>query len=378
MNRSVLRLGLRVLLTALFCSMGTLAYAQGGTSQTLSGTVVDASGAVIPGADVAAKHAGTGFVSSAVTNAEGIFSFASMQIGTYTVTVTLQGFKTIVIQNVVLTSGAGANVKATLEVGGISEQVTVSSSSEIVQTQSSGVSQTINANQIVKLPLTSRSAMDFVNLLPGVSAAVGNRQASINGLPRSAINITLDGVNIQDNTNKGVSDDGFFAIVAPRLDAVEEVTVSTAAQGTDATADGAAQIKFVTRSGTNSFTGSGYEYYRSDKLNANTWFNNAKGVAKVPLKQNQTGFRVGGPIVLPGFDGHNKAFFFANYEEFHSPSAVTRTRTTLSSAAQAGNYCYGATCVNVLTLAGRPTPLSIRQSPSCWRTSTRRRARPAR
>src|SRR5258707_7356016 len=192
--------------------------------------------------------------------------------------------------------------------------------------------------------------MDSVNLLPGVPAAVGNRQASINGLPRSAINITLDGVNIQDNTNKGVSDDGFFAIVAPSLDAVEEVTVSTAAQGPDATADGAAQIKFVTRSGSNSFTGSGYEYFRSDKLNANTWFNNAKGVAKVPLKQNQTGFRVGGPIVIPGVvDGHNKAFFFANYEEFHAPSAQTRTRTVLSSSARGGNYCYGAapTCVNV-------------------------------
>src|SRR5450759_1616160 len=85
MNRSVLRLGLCVLLTALFCSMATFAYAQGGSSQTLTGTVVDASGAVIPGADVAAKHVGTGFVSSAVTNAEGIFSMASMQIGTYTV-----------------------------------------------------------------------------------------------------------------------------------------------------------------------------------------------------------------------------------------------------------------------------------------------------
>ena len=350
MNRSVLRLGLVVLFAAVFASAGSLAYGQGGQSQTVTGTVVDTSGAVIPGADVVAKQAATGFTASAVSNGDGLFSLPSLPIGTYTVTVTLQGFKTVVIQNVVLTSAAGANVKATMEVGGVSEQVTVSSASEIVQTQSSGVSQTINANQIVKLPLTTRSAMDFVNLLPGVTAAVGNRQASINGLPRSAINITLDGVNIQDNTNKGVSDDGFFAIVAPRLDAVEEVTVSTAAQGTDATADGAAQIKFVTRSGSNSFTGSGYEYFRSDKLNANTWFNNAKGVAKVPLKQNQTGFRVGGPIVVPGFDGHNKAFFFANYEESHSPSALTRTRTTLSPSAQAGNYCYGATCVNVLTL----------------------------
>ena len=200
MTRSALRLGLVVLLAAVLSAGGTYAYAQGATSQTLSGTVVDASGAVIPGADIAAKHLGTGVVTNAVSNAEGVFSLPSLRIGTYTVTVTLQGFKTVVIENVVLNSAAPANVKATMEVGGVSEQVTVSSTSEIVQTQSATVAQTINTNQITKLPLSSRSAMDFVNLLPGVTTANGNRQASINGLPRGTINITLDGVNIQDNT----------------------------------------------------------------------------------------------------------------------------------------------------------------------------------
>src|SRR6188508_1445797 len=273
MNRSVLRLGLIVLFAAVFASAGSLAYAQSST-QTISGTVVDGSGAVIPGADIAAKHLGTGVVSHAVSNSEGQFSLPGMQIGTYTVTVTLQGFKTVVVNNVVLTSGAPASVKATMEVGGVSEQVTVSSSSEIVQTQSSTVSTTINTNQISKLPLTSRSAMDFVNLLPGVSTPSGNRDATINGLPRGTINITLDGVNIQDNTLR--STDGFFSIVSPRLDAIEEVSVTTAGQGADA-GQGAVQIKFVTRSGGNSYTGSGYHYYRSDKLNANTWFNNRAG-----------------------------------------------------------------------------------------------------
>jgi hypothetical protein len=352
MNRSVFRVGLLVLLAAIFCAASTAAYAQGSTTQTLSGTVVDTSGAVIPGADVAAKHNATGVVSNAVTNSDGLFSLPSLPIGTYTVTVTLQGFKTAVIQNVVLTSGAGANVKASLEVGGVSEQVTVSSSSEIVQTQSSGVSQTINTNQIIKLPITSRSAMDFVNLLPGVSTPNGNRQATINGLPRAAINITLDGINIQDNTLKGSNGgDGFFAIVSPRLDAIEEVTVSSAAQGADAAGQGAVQVKFVTRSGTNDFTGSGYEYYRRDRLNANTWFNNRDGVAKAKLKQDNTGVRVGGPIVFPGFDGHNKAFFFVNYEEQHAPSDTTRTRTILNPAAQAGNFTYAGGTVNVLALA---------------------------
>src|SRR5215204_3343920 len=349
MNRSSLRLGLVVLFAAVFCLPG-IARAQG---QAISGTVVDASGAVIPGADISAKHSGTAIVSTAVSNSEGIFSIPGLPIGTYTVTVTLQGFKTVVINSVVVTSAAGANVKATMEVGGLTEQVTVSSSSEIVQTQSSGVSTTVNTNQITKLPLTTRSAMDFVNLLPGVSTPSGNRNATVNGLPRTAINITLDGVNIQDNTNKGVNGgDGFFAIVSPRLDAIEEVTVSSAGQGADATGNGAIQIKFTTRSGTNDFTGSGYEYFRSDKLNANTWYNNRNGVAKAKLKQNQTGVRLGGPIVIPGlYDGHNKAFFFFNYEELRQPSDTTRNRTILNPAAQNGQFCYATGCVNVLNLA---------------------------
>src|SRR4051812_28711016 len=352
MNRRLLRLGVVVFMIAAFSALGSYAYAQGATSQTLSGTIVDTSGAVIPGADIVAKHNGTGVVSNAVSNSEGLFSIASLPIGTYTVTVTLQGFKTVVINNVVLTSGAGASVKATMEVGGLTEQVTVSSASEIIQTQTSGVSTTVNTNQITKIPLTTRSAMDFVNLLPGVSAPNGNRNAVVNGLPRTAINITLDGVNIQDNTNKGSNgDDGFFAIVSPRLDAIEEVTVTTAGQGADATGGGAVQIKFVTRSGTNDFTGSGYEYYRSDRLNANTWFNNRNGVAKAKLKQNQFGFRAGGPIMLPGFDGRNKAFFFVNYEELRQPSDTTRNRTILNPSAQAGNFCYSGRCVNVLGLA---------------------------
>ncbi|HYT74432.1 MAG TPA: carboxypeptidase regulatory-like domain-containing protein, partial [Vicinamibacterales bacterium] len=352
------RLGLTVVLTAAFCSLGTLARAQGATSQTLSGTVTDPSGAVIPGADVAAKHTETGVVTNAVTNSGGAFSMPSMRIGTYTVTVTLQGFKTFVIQNVVLTAASPANVKATMEVGGVSEQITVSSTSEIVQTQSSTVAQTINTKQIAQLPLTTRSAMDFVNMLPGVTTANGNRQAVINGLPRGTINITLDGVNVQDNTLR--TSDGFFAIVSPRLDAIEEVTVSTASQDAGDAGQGAVQVKFVTRSGTNSFTGSGYYFGRRDWLNANTWFNNRDGVKKAKLRQNQGGFRAGGPIMLPGlFDGHNRAFFFVNYEELRQPSDVTRNnRVVLNPSAQGGNYCYASGCVNVLALAAASGQLS--------------------
>ena len=134
------------------------------------------------------------------------------------------------------------------------------------------------------------------------------------------------------------------------------MTVTTATQGAGDAGQGAVQVKFVTRSGTNNFTGSGYYYYRSDKLNANTWFNNRNGVAKAKLKQNQIGGRVGGPIVIPGlFDGHNKAFFFVNYEEFRQPSDTTRNRTMLNPAAAAGNFTYGSDDDQPAGAGGRAT-----------------------
>ena len=127
------------------------------------------------------KHNATGVSQESITNSDGSFSFPGLNPGAYTVTVSLQGFKTVVVNNVVVTSGAPAAVKATLEIGGLSEQVVVTSSSEIVQTNSPTISSTVTSTQITKLPLTSRSAMDFVNFLPGVSTPAGNRDATING-----------------------------------------------------------------------------------------------------------------------------------------------------------------------------------------------------
>src|SRR5207244_1882741 len=191
--------------------------------------------------------------------------------------------------------------------------------------------------------------------MPGVTTANGNRQSIINGLPRGTINITLDGVNIQDNTNR--STDGFFAIVSPRLDAIEEVTVQTAAQGADAGGQGAVQVKFVTRSGSNTYTGSSYYYYRNDTLNANTWFNSRDGNTKPALLQKQGGARFGGPIA------RNRVFFFVNYEETRSPSDTSRQRILLNPQAQQGIFTYtsgGVTrSVNLLQLAAANGQTSI-------------------
>jgi hypothetical protein len=330
------------------------AHAQGGGASSLSGRVDDSSGAAAPGAAVVVRNEGTGAEFTTSTSSAGDFSIPALNPGRYTVNVSLSGFKTAVLRGVVLNAAVPATVRAVLEVGGLAEKVTVEGAGDIVQREATALSTTIEANQIMKIPVTSRNAMDFVPLLPGVSTLSTNRNSIISGLPHSTINITLDGVNIQDNWLK--ESDGFFAMVSPQLDAVEEVTLTSAGGGANATGQGATQIRFVTRSGTNEFHGSLYDYFRHDSLNANTFFNSRDGVAKPKLTQHQPGIRIGGPIIIPGvFNGRDRAHFFVNYEEFRQPSDLTRTRTLLSPSAQLGLFRYnaaeGVREINLLTLA---------------------------
>ena len=347
----------RVVLTAglLLVAAAGRVEGQGASTGAISGVVVDSERAVVPGADVIVTNKATGETFNAVTSGEGVFSVPSLITGTYSVTISLTGFKTALVDNVVVNAGVPATVRATLEVGGLTEQVIVQSTAELLQTQSATVATTLDTREVSNLPLSSRSAFDFVVFLPGTNTAGGSRESLINGLPQGTINITLDGVNIQDNTNK--TTDGFFAMVSPRLDAVEEITVSTAAQGAEGTGMGASQIRFVTRSGTNNFRGSGFFAYRSDELNANTWFNKRDGIAKPELLRKQPGFNVGGPIMLPGFNGRNRAFFFVNYEELREPGGQRRTRTVLHPLSQQGVFRYNAAgtvqSVNLFELAAR-------------------------
>jgi hypothetical protein len=358
MRKRFLRLLLVLLAAAL---VGTTAQAQ---TTSVSGIVVDSDNRVVPGAAIVVKNARTGTTFETVSSAAGTFAIPAVPTGTYTITVSLPGFKTAVLTDVVANVGGPASVRATLEVGTQSEMISVEAKAELVQTQASAVSTTLEVNQITNLPLTSRSVLDFVTLLPGVNTPGGNRNSMINGLPQSQINITLDGINVQDNTLKGDrGGDGFFAIVNPRLDAIDEVTMSSAGLGAESSGQGALQIRFVTRSGTNQFQGSAYHYLRKDEFNANTWFNDRNNIAKPALLQNQFGMRVGGPITIPGlFNGRDRAFFFINYEEFRQPSDVTRNRTILHPLAQQGVFRYNVAGqvreVNLLSLAASSGQLS--------------------
>jgi Carboxypeptidase regulatory-like domain/TonB-dependent Receptor Plug Domain len=299
---------------ALLVVSSPLALAQGTANSSLAGVVVDSAGGSVPGATVTVKNNATAATFETVSNTAGAFSIPALDPGTYTVTIALSGFRTVVINDVRLLAATPGNVRATLEVGNVTETVEVKGGTELVQTHSSTVSSTITTEQITNLPLVSRNALNFLVFLPGVETAGGPRGSTISGLPQNTISVTYDGVNVNNNFQSG---DGFFSMVTPRLDAVEEVTVTGATPTADQAALGAVQVAFVTRSGTNNFDGSIYHYFRHPNLNSNYYFNKIRGLERNEVIVHQYGGRVGGPVLIPGlFDGRNRAFFFFNMEEF--------------------------------------------------------------
>jgi hypothetical protein len=359
-----------VVVLLLIATAGSPGFAQGGASSSLSGTVVDQSGAVIPGADVTIKNEATGAEAKAITADNGTFMIPSLSAGTYTATVTVPNFKQSVTKNIVLVAATPSTVRIVLQVGGSSETVTVVAGAEVVQATSATVSTTLSTSQIAQLPLSTRNALDFLVFLPGVDTTGSARNATFMGMPNTTISISVDGINTQDQNYKGqVGGDGFYTMVTARPDAIQEVTVSTAASGSDSTGAGAVQIRFVTRSGNNDYNGGLYWYHRNPWLNSNYWFNNrdvapsywgdgaGRGQpctaqqmatefdnckAKRPrFLLNQYGGRVGGPISIPKlFSGRDRAFFFLNLESFRMPNGETRNNTIYDPAVEQGNYIY--------------------------------------
>ncbi|MBY0495599.1 MAG: TonB-dependent receptor [Cyanobacteria bacterium] len=326
--------------------------AQGGATSTISGVVKDEGGGVLPGATVVAASAATGTKFEAVTTSTGTFSIPSLSAGVYTLTVSLTGFKTSVIRDVRVQLGVPTSINPTLGVGTLEETITVSGAgAELINTTTPAVATTMNVEQIAVIPTPTRNALNAVTFMVGVNTPGGMRGSTINGLPESFLNVTLDGVSNNDTFNKNT--DGFFSPVRARQDAVEAVTVTTAVGGAESGGHGGATINFVTRSGTNRFTGSAYEYYRDKALNSNYWFNERNGQPRAAVRLNQFGARQGGPIV------RNKAFFFGHFEQVLNPNDASRTRTVLDPRALAGTFRYNVTVggqqtvreVNVLDLA---------------------------
>ncbi len=357
-RRFTSRIGLLLVVLSLVTSTVP---AQVTTTGRLTGVVTDSQGALIPKAQIVARNDQTQGEYKTVANEEGGWNIPSIPNGTYTVTITANGFKTTVAQNVKVDASQVATLNNTLEPGGASEQVVVTGGAAVLQTESATVSTTIVGRQIGELPFSTRDALTLITTLPGVATPGVPRASTINGLPKGSVNLTLDGANIQDNFLR--SSDGFFTTIQAKSDAVQEVTVSTAVPGAESGGEGAVQVRFITKSGSPEFHGGAFWQYRSKTFNSNYYFNNIDGLPRDAFILRQYGGNLGGPIVIPGlWKDREKAFFFVNYEYFTLPQDYGTQGTpvgnvlVLTPQARLGNFTYadatGAVkTVNVLNLA---------------------------
>ncbi|HEY7497313.1 MAG TPA: carboxypeptidase-like regulatory domain-containing protein [Vicinamibacterales bacterium] len=348
----------KIAIAVFVCLLPALSAAQGRITGQIVGTVKDASGAVVPKADLVLIDSGTGATVETKSGSDGNFVFPNLQPGRYSITATFQGFQPVTIQEVIVQTARSIDVVVQFQVAGVSEQVQVEGRSQVVETTSTTVANTVNNAQIAKLPMAGRNILNFALLVPGAATSSGGRDSEYNGLPGGAINITLDGVN--NNSARFRSGGTSMFVFAPvRLGAIEEVTISTSGLTADAGAEGAVQLQFVTKRGTNAFRGQAFDQISSDRFNAQGAVNKSRGTPKNKLKQHEWGANVGGPIVK------NKLFFFGNYERIYQPGETTLNRTVLTAEAQTGVFRYlgsdGVTrTANLLDLArtaGLPTAL---------------------
>ncbi|MGE0126638.1 MAG: TonB-dependent receptor [Blastocatellales bacterium] len=360
------RLSARIIGAGALCLFFCLNIFAQTVNTTVTGVVRDTAGALIPGAKVTLTDAATKLSVNTTANSEGFYLFNDVRSGYYTVAVEAAGFKKAEVREVKVDVGAPATVNISLEAGQIAEVITTtaSESQSLVNTENAELGATVFQKQINDLPLNGRNPVQLARLQAGVATNSGTRNATINGMRGSFNNITWDGINIQENYLRGAGNSSLFAQAGPSVVSVAEFTITTQNAGA-ADGAGAAQVKLVTPRGSTEFHGQLFEFHRNDAIDANSFFNNAAGLEKEKLIQNQFGFGIGGPVKLPkkvfgplGFDT-NKLFFYAYDEETRQAETTGFTRTTLYSAARQGNYTYRRRdngqlqTINLLSLSGR-------------------------
>jgi Carboxypeptidase regulatory-like domain/TonB dependent receptor len=339
-----------------------LLHAAPSASQTtlgrLSGTVLDSSGAVLPGATVTMTSEQTNQVQTTVSNETGAFLFPQVPVGTYRVEIALQGFKGATFTKVSVAVAQEYSLTARLELGSVTENVTVEAGTSLVPTTTPEVTNTVAQEQIVSLPLNGRNPISLVQLQAGV-ASLGRTNTAINGGRPTWTQVTQDGINIQDNFIRTNSVD--FVPNRPTADNVSEFSIVTTAQGAD-NAGGASQVRMATPSGTNNFRGNAYEYNRHSKFASNTYFNKKSNLPVSYLNRNQFGGSYGGPLM------RDKLFFYANYEAFRQKQQVAQNYVIpVRGDLLTGAFRYVATdgtvrSANVLQLSGLTIDPEVQRS----------------
>ncbi len=335
------------------------AFSQGTTSR-VTGTVLDGKGAAVPDAAVTLTNEGTQLSFTTKTEDSGTYGFQSVQVGTYTLSIEKTGFKKFVSTGNPLDVNQPATINVTLEIGGISEEVRVDSSAEIVQTSSSGnLGNTIEQRTLETLPIVGtrgRNPLDFINFQPGVSSGANTGGGNhVNGARDRAFNFTLDGIDVNETSAGGSN----FTPIRTNPDALTEFQVVTSNFTAEQGRSSGAQVALITRSGTNDFHGNLFEFYQTPRFNANEYENNLNGRPRGQFVQHIFGGSLGGPVFFPRFgeggssyyNGRNKTFFFFNLQLLRATQSISRTRTVLTQTARQGIFRY--------VLGGRNNPAGV-------------------
>jgi len=352
MSRSFVRglLFSALLLVISTCVPGaSVAWGQAATQGTVTVTVLDPDGRVVPDATLTLQDLGTNDIRSAATQDRGNYSFVNLAIGRYKLTVSKTGFQSAVFDTIEVHATEVTDLSVKLKVGVTTETVEVhESETPLIDATTNSITTAIDMKQLEDLPLSGRDVTQLSVLVPGVTMNT-NGGPTWNGLPAIAQGNNIDGVI--SNTSRMKFGGDSAPIVSARLEDIQEMTVQTdqldANQGFG---QASMQINFVTRRGSNSFHGRAYEDFQNSYLNANSWINDAVGQPIGHFELNDFGGSVGGPILK------NKLFFFGSYAENKSPGTRFPTATVLDAAAQGGSFTYTGEdsvvhTVNVYTLA---------------------------
>ena len=333
MKRTALWLMLLLLLVA------STASAQVELSGRIEGTIKDETGAVIPDASVTATHVATNFVYQATTSAVGRFVMPKVRLGRYTVVVAMSGFRRAVVEDVVVEVGGIANVRVTMQLGAIEQELVVRAEGAqvLINTVNAELGAVVDERRVLELPLNGRNAMELTFLQAGTwyelnPSGTGDKLI-IHGQRHRSLNITLDGVDTQDNLNRASSIMVNQPLVALPAENVEQFRVITGLSSAEFSRGGA-QVTAVTRAGTNDFHGSVFWFNRNDVFSSHEFFQNLAGQPKTPLVRNQFGARVGGPIFK------DKTFFFFGYQQTRESKGVPRPRSVYTAEARTGIFRY--------------------------------------
>src|SRR5881296_1680664 len=338
---------------------------------TLTGTVSDTTGAVIPGVPIEAKNIQTGATYQAGSSETGNYTLAQLPAGTYELSATLPGFKKFVRAGVIVSVATVLRIDVTLEVGATGESVTVEAASPLLKTESGEVSHNISYDNVNNLPILTlsqsvgqastlgnvRNPLQILNLLPGASFANDN-QLRVNGMPSATQSIRIEG---QDATNGRHRQ--YNQGVQASVEAIQEVAVQTSNYAAEFGQAGGGYFNYTMRSGTNQFHGGVYDYFVNEVLNAGTPFTDRTSTGDIgragqhirnTQRKHDYGFNIGGPIWLGKlYNGHGKSFFFFNFEQFRETQFIkTGIATVPTLAYRRGDF--SEALLPQLIMSGQP------------------------